>query len=471
MSSVSETKPAVQKNIVDQTPMSVASPLLSLIESESSKAPPRPSLRLLPEGWVFIVILVFVAVGAVLRNVNLLIILAGMMIAPLLLNWRVGVHMLRQMDFRRLVPQHIHVGHLVSIQWKATNLRTSLAAWNVTIEDEISMLEIPDNATRISDVKSVNLITAQAAFAQIDVGQTEFVSYRVLFNQRGVYRVGSAVASTGFPFGLIGSQKVIPEVKTFFVAPRLGELSPTWDQRLRSTAIGSEALQRRRGIDEDEFYALRRWRSGDSKRHIHWRSTAKLGRPMVKEHDQRTNRDFAIVLDLFGKSQELGPDGIDEDSHWRCETVLSFAATVFAHLGTAVQGQIGLGVCGKQCEVISDRNNHELLKRFMRSLSVARASSQDSIVSLANTIIQLAASVSSGTPIYVASSRPNPFADQVGFEIEDVQLNRQWKMVASNINWLTVGSDQFDRMFKTSRIDDQRATIQLQEKWEEAQYD
>ena len=40
------------------------------------------------EGWYYSAVLAFILAGAVLKSVNLLVILAGMMIAPLIINWR-----------------------------------------------------------------------------------------------------------------------------------------------------------------------------------------------------------------------------------------------------------------------------------------------------------------------------------------------------------------------------------------------
>ena len=60
------------------------------------------------EGIVYMTILLFVATGAILRSVNLLIFMAGMMTAPLFLNWRVQRHFLKHVRIRRLLPGRIH---------------------------------------------------------------------------------------------------------------------------------------------------------------------------------------------------------------------------------------------------------------------------------------------------------------------------------------------------------------------------
>ena len=67
----------------------------------------QPSIRLTPEGWVFLIILVFVSFGSVLRNVNLLIVLSGMMFAAIILNWRSAMIRMRSLSADRTLPHRI----------------------------------------------------------------------------------------------------------------------------------------------------------------------------------------------------------------------------------------------------------------------------------------------------------------------------------------------------------------------------
>ena len=52
--------------------------------------------------------------------------------------------------------------------------------------------------------------------------------------------------------------------------------------------------------ESEEFVALRDYRAGDPLRHIHWRSFAKLGKPVVKEFQDEFFVRHALVLDTFG---------------------------------------------------------------------------------------------------------------------------------------------------------------------------
>jgi uncharacterized protein (DUF58 family) len=243
-------------------------------------------MKLTPEGWVFLVVLAFITVGAVLRNVNLLVVLAGMMYAPLLLNWRMGIRWLKSFKASRRIPKRLHANDLASVQWTCENQRAGMAAWNLVINDCITRLA--DEQQSIQPVGSdqspgsdrwwtrwfgeifqrlnrpnsgQNRSEVKLGFVRVDAGRSAVQSYRVFFAQRGKYTIGPAALSTTFPFGLIVSRIHFPQTKPIFVGPQIGELHPTWERRVQSIASGSDTIKRRRALEEDQFYALRPWRS------------------------------------------------------------------------------------------------------------------------------------------------------------------------------------------------------------------
>jgi uncharacterized protein (DUF58 family) len=57
--------------------------------------------------------------------------------------------------------------------------------------------------------------------------------------------------------------------------------------------VESRGLKGRRG----EFHGLREMREGDDPRDVHWSSTARKGRPMVREYEDEAARRVSIFLD------------------------------------------------------------------------------------------------------------------------------------------------------------------------------
>ena len=56
------------------------------------------------EGIAYLTVVSFITIGSVLRNVNLLILMTGIMLAPLFINWRLAVHRARSLRGRRQLP-------------------------------------------------------------------------------------------------------------------------------------------------------------------------------------------------------------------------------------------------------------------------------------------------------------------------------------------------------------------------------
>lgn len=449
---------------------------------------------------MYLIVLSFITIGSVLRNVNLLILMAGMMYAPLLINWRLAVRRLRSFKARRSLPNRIHAGKLVSVQWHCENQLAGIPAYNVVVDDKITRAE--DQTAKIGASDRVgegqantlrerwfgelisrvirrnddaNVSRARVRFQRLNAHKTETQSYRAFFGQRGKYFVSDASVSTSFPFGLIVSRNFIDQTETFFVAPELGALEPTWERRVQSTAVGSDSVKRSRALEEDEFYALRPWRSGDSKKSIHWRTTARQGFPVVKQFDQQNNRDFAIALDLH-----VAPD--DPLGQGQVETALSFAATAVMQVGNEVQGQISVAICGDELHHCRSRTPQGVVSEAMQTLATVQGIEYPRIV---DGIIDSLDSVSGGTPIYVVSTRPKPASLELMLptstessktgtsDRQARQLARRLRQALPMVRWLFVDSEEFKSIFsldsaanpaRSSTLEELRS---VSEKWVE----
>jgi uncharacterized protein (DUF58 family) len=81
-----------------------------------------------------------------------------------------------------------------------------------------------------------------------------------------------------------------------------------------------------------EYYGLRDWRSGDNRRWIHWRSSARRGARVGGQFEELRSRDLAILVDLW---QPLEPR---QEHLEHVETAVSFVATLVAE-GCRQQGR------------------------------------------------------------------------------------------------------------------------------------
>ena len=88
------------------------------------------------EGWYYLLITAVVFGGAMFKEVNLLLILAGMLLGSALLNWRAVQANLRGLRVDRTLPPELSAGDQLSVDLRLTNTRRRLGSWAVVVEEE-----------------------------------------------------------------------------------------------------------------------------------------------------------------------------------------------------------------------------------------------------------------------------------------------------------------------------------------------
>jgi uncharacterized protein (DUF58 family) len=116
--------------------------------------------------------------------------------------------------------------------------------------------------------------------------------------RRGVIRFSGVTLARTDPFGLFRSFARAPVHDTMLILPKRYPLSSVPMPGLLKYQENGVALAANVGRSE-EFVSLREYRRGDPVRHIHWRSWAKAGKPIVKEFEDEFFVRHALVLDTF----------------------------------------------------------------------------------------------------------------------------------------------------------------------------
>lgn len=78
-----------------------------------------------------------------------------------------------------------------------------------------------------------------------------------------------------------------------------------------------------------EYRSLRAYRPGDDPRDVHWRSSARLGEPVVREYVREQARTFWVCLDLRGRVAAAAP-GAETDEPPPEEVAVEIAAALAA---------------------------------------------------------------------------------------------------------------------------------------------
>lgn len=116
--------------------------------------------------------------------------------------------------------------------------------------------------------------------------------------KRGRYLLRGATVRGTDPLGLVGSRSRRLPDQVLLVYPRFYAMESFVLPLGRRHQPGGIPLASHTG-DSLEFLGTREYRQGDPLKHIHWRSWARVGEPVVKEFREEYFSRIAILLDTF----------------------------------------------------------------------------------------------------------------------------------------------------------------------------
>jgi uncharacterized protein (DUF58 family) len=140
--------------------------------------------------------------------------------------------------------------------------------------------------------------------------------------RRGLLRLAGTTVACPDPFGLFRSLHQVPSQQSILILPRRYPI-PQFDLPGSMKYQAGGVFMASSVGESEEFLSLREYRPGDPLRRMHWKSFAKLGRPIVKEHQDEFFVRHALILDTFG-----GPE--DEEIF---EEAVSVAASLAYTIG------------------------------------------------------------------------------------------------------------------------------------------
>ena len=134
------------------------------------------------------------------------------------------------------------------------------------------------------------------AIQGIEPGGERSDSYEVRPSRRGQYEIGPMTISFVDPFGLASLTTKATSTAGFLVQPRIETLALPRDLgERRSLAVS--ALRQPTGTTGEDFYTLREYVEGDDLKRIHWPSTAKRNRYMIRQEETPWHTRATIVFD------------------------------------------------------------------------------------------------------------------------------------------------------------------------------
>lgn len=394
---------------------------------ERRNGTPRPTTKLSREGLYYIAIILVVFVFALLGDMNLLIVLAGMLIGPLWANWRLVSKTLHGVEVRRRMPGNLCAGDSLVVDIEVTNTRKRRGSWAVVAQEQITREGAREPEPPLEPVLFFHYVGAAQSRSRV---------YRARLPRRGRYRFAPLTVSTRFPFGFCRHAIVVGGSQTLVVFPRLGRLMPRWLARHHEAFEGTRRREHRSGQMSGEFYGVRPWRSGDSRRFIHWRSSARHGDLVVRQFDQHRNRDAALVVDLWQ------PDRPSPEERENVELAVSFAATVVADTCRRAGGNLMAATTAPGDELVRGPASPILMQAVMEKLAVAEASSEDRLAEVLDGVL---AAIEPGTEVVLVTTRETDLADA---RFAALAENPIWRSIAARVRVINTADEELSAYFQ-----------------------
>jgi uncharacterized protein (DUF58 family) len=200
--------------------------------------------------------------------------------------------------------------------------------------------------------------------------------------KRGVLKFGGVTLARPDPFGLFRGFVKIPLVQNTLILPKRYPLPRIAMPGTMKYQEGGVAMASNIGRSED-FVSLREYRRGDPYRHIHWRSWAKTGKPIVKEFEDEFFVRHALVLDTF----------LDDPRSEAFEEAVSVAASFACTLITQ-ESLLDLLFVGPQAYCFTAGRGLAHADQMLEILASVRVCQDESFGKLEHLVVQHGAAVS-----------------------------------------------------------------------------
>ncbi len=236
----------------------------------------RRRLKFTREGKLFVFVTFGLGFAAVNTGTNLMYLVFGFMLSLIILSGVLSEHVLRELQVTRRLPSRAFAGEPTLIEIGVHNKKKRLVSYSVEISDQ-ALGALNDR---------------RCYFLKVAPGAEQRASYRRVVAERGILRFRGFRVGTRFPFALFEKWRELEGEGELLVYPAL--LPCPFSEGAAREQGDQAGSSRGRGTETRE---LREYRSGDELRAIHWRRTAAVGKPVVREFEREAAAVLSILLD------------------------------------------------------------------------------------------------------------------------------------------------------------------------------
>jgi uncharacterized protein (DUF58 family) len=347
------------------------------------------------EGWCYFGVMSVLLAAGLYQQVNLILLVSTLAAGPFLTSWIGSRALLRRLSVVRRAPAYVFSGDPLEVHYTLENDRRWMAALALFMEDSL---------VRVDGVAPGLAIAPRVFFPRVPGRDRARVCWRAPSPRRGKYSFRDLDLGTRAPFGLVERRVTIPLAEEVIVYPRIGQLTRRWFQLQRQASENRVGKRHDRSSQQEEYHGLRDYRSGDSPRWIHWRTSARRGELMVKEFEQQNEQDLALLIDPWLPRTKISPELRDA-----MEQAISFAATVCLETCRRQGRRLILGWTGATPEVCQGQASVKLLHELLELLALLRPASEGTLAELVDA---LPASSFRDSLLIIVSTRPINLAEE-----------------------------------------------------------
>jgi len=248
------------------------------------------SLSFTPLGTRFVIVSVLVGMAAVNTGANLLYLCVAMMLSMVVVSGIISEHTLRKLVVSRRLPDEIYAKEPFTARYRVENRKRRMPSFAVSVSGY-----------------GPGGPSAAAFFLNLGPNGGGSATALETVATRGWWAIDGMELSTRFPFGLFRKSLRLPGREEKLVYPPLVELPQGLPDALTRGYGETPSGVAGQGA---EIRGLRDYQAYDEARLIHWKSSARLSRLLVRELEAEHKRTVTVLLDDL--VTEVEDDGFDE---------------------------------------------------------------------------------------------------------------------------------------------------------------
>ena len=269
----------------------------------------------------------------------------------------------------------------------------------------------------IANLTTLPFAAGSRLFTLVMGKQTRNYTARTWLTRRGSFQLGPTSITTGDPFGLFTASKQIAPKETLIVFPMIHEIhsfpSP------RGMLTGGQVIRQRSPDITPHASGVREYVHGDAMKRIHWPTSVRRNRLMVKEFEQDPQAEVWIYLDSqksvhYQKRQEEQINPIHDMLLVKrpkinlpsatIEYSVSIAASL-AHYFIRQRRAVGFASAGQMYTVLQAERSERQEAKILETLAFVKA---DGSLSLAGLVATQAALLPQGSSAILITPTTRP---------------------------------------------------------------